>query len=122
MLNTLTMMKNDVRAVCSETLTRELSVTDERSTMVTQNIIGKGSMLNHVFRSSCSGEWSTFPKLSVKDLVEGDVEHIRSVQEEREVNSPFEGDDFMEILINGGNKLNTLRQRMEDAKNESLED
>jgi len=81
---------------------------DKQDTVLSQSVAGDVGMLNHVFKCPNSGGCGTFQKTSVTNLTEKDVECIRSTQNGREVNHPFEDDEFMEILKKGGDKLNSL--------------
>jgi hypothetical protein len=95
---------------------------DKQSTVSLQGSMDGGSMLERVFKYSHGGERGTFQKTSVTNLTEEDMEQIRSMQNGREVNHPFEDGDFMEILKRGGDKLDAIRKKMVGTKNEDLED
>jgi len=52
-----------------------------------------------------------FQKLSVKDLTTEDLEQIDLLQmDDKEMNAPFEDDEYMKILRRGCDKLNALKK------------
>jgi hypothetical protein len=76
--------------------------------MATQSV-ASGGMLDRVFKPLRGNKSNTFQKTSIEDFTEEDVECVRSAQNERETNHPFEDGDFMALLKRGGKKLNALK-------------
>ena len=52
-----------------------------------------------------------FEKLSVKDMTAEDVKQIELLHvDDKEMNAPFEGGDYIKILRQGCDKLNALKK------------